>query len=213
MLQNFTFLEAIKAGGLLMWVLMACSMVSVAVIIERMVYYYQRSRVSRGAFMNSIQHELKKGNLQSALAVCKNAVTPFASVVSAGLNAFHSDEDDIEEALERQMMTEVGQLEHRTAIIGTIGSTAVYIGLLGTVLGVIKAFGDISRAGSSGVDVVITGISQALVCTAAGLFVAIPAVMAYNYFIKRVNRFVMDMELSASEIAGFIKTYKKVKGI
>ena len=209
MFQHFTFWEAIKVGGLLMWVLVFCSLISVAVILERLFYYHSKSRISRGAFMRSIQPELQKGNLQKAIGICQNTLTPFAAVVLAGLNAFYRQDDDVEKVLERQMMMEVSRLEQRTAIVGTIGSTAVYMGLLGTVLGIIKTFQDISHAGSSGVDVVITGISQALVCTAAGLFVAIPAVMAYNYFIKRVNGFVMDMELCASEIGGLMKTQKK----
>ncbi len=210
MFQHFTFWEAIKVGGLLMWVLIFCSILSIAVIIERFFYYHFRSRVSRGAFMRSIQPELQKGNLQKVIGMCQNTSTPFAAVVLAGLTAFHRDGGDIEKVLERQMMMEVNRLEKRTAIVGTIGSTAVYMGLLGTVLGIIKTFQDVSQAGSSGIDVVITGISQALVCTAAGLFVAIPAVMAYNYFIKRINGFTLDMELCASEITGLMKTQRKM---
>jgi biopolymer transport protein ExbB/TolQ len=91
-------------------------------------------------------------------------------------------------------------LEQYTAIVGTIGNTAVYIGLFGTVLGIIRAFHDISAAGAGGMSIVIGGVAEALVCTAAGLFVAIPAVIAYNYFIKRVDHFVNDMELCASEL-------------
>jgi biopolymer transport protein ExbB/TolQ len=91
-------------------------------------------------------------------------------------------------------------LEQYISIIGTIGNTAVYIGLFGTVLGIIRAFHDIAAAGAGGMSIVIGGVAEALVCTAAGLFVAIPAVIAYNYFIKRVDHFVNDMELCASEL-------------
>ena len=111
--------------------------------------------------------------------------------------------------MERQIVIEISKLELRTAVVGTIGSTAVYIGLLGTVFGIIKTFQDITLAGSSGINVVIQGISEALVCTAAGLFVAIPAVIAYNYFTKRISGFVTDMELCASEMTSIIKSHKR----
>jgi biopolymer transport protein ExbB/TolQ len=88
--------------------------------------------------------------------------------------------------------------------VATIGNTAVYIGLFGTVLGIIRAFSDIAAAGAGGMSVVIGGVAEALVCTATGLFVAIPAVIAYNYFTKRVERFVTDMELCASEVIDLI---------
>jgi biopolymer transport protein ExbB/TolQ len=94
-------------------------------------------------------------------------------------------------------------------VVGTIGSTAVYIGLLGTVWGIIRTFNDIAKHGSGGLNVVIAGISEALICTAAGLVVAIPAVMAYNYFLKRIAKFVTDMELCASETSSLLRGRKK----
>ncbi len=108
-----------------------------------------------------------------------------------------------------EIVIEIQELERRTAILGTIGSTAVYIGLLGTVWGIIQTFGDIAQIGTNGMSIVIRGISEALICTAAGLVVTIPAVMAYNYFMKKINRFVTDMELCASETAGLLKQQKK----
>ena len=88
-------------------------------------------------------------------------------------------------------------LERRTGIVGTIGSVAVYIGLFGTVLGIIRAFGDISKSSGDGMNAVIAGVAEALVTTAAGLVVAVPAVVAYNYFVRRIDLFVSDMELTA----------------
>ena len=211
MFKNFTVWDAIKIGGPVMYFLVLCSILSVAVILERLYYYYQRSRISREAFMVFIREELGKGNTEKALAMAQDSQTPFASVVWEGLNAFSSDEKELSQALERKILIEVNELERRTAIVGTIGSTAVYIGLLGTVGGIIKTFQDIAQAGSGGIDVVIGGVAEALVCTAAGLFVAIPAVMAYNYFMKRVQRFVLDMELCASEITSLLTHKKKLK--
>lgn len=211
MLENFSLWEAIKIGGPVMYFLMICSIVSIAVILERFFYYHRRSLVSRAAFMQTIKEQLAKGEVQKALMLCKETATPFSSVVSVALNSSDLDEKEISDALERQIIIEANDLERRTAIVGTIGSTAVYIGLLGTVWGIIKSFGNIAKTGSGGINVTIGGISEALVCTAAGLLVAIPAVMAYNYFVKRVGGFVMDMELCASEIISLIKGQKRLK--
>jgi len=211
MLNDFTVGKALIFGGPVMYVLILCSIFSVAVILERLFYYHRRSRVQRVVFMQSIREQIEKPDFKKALMVCKDVLTPFSTVTEAGLNSLHLDEKEITEAMERKIVVEIHDLEHRTAIVGTIGSTAVYIGLLGTVLGIIRTFQDIYQAGSSGINVVIHGISEALVCTAAGLFVAIPAVMAYNYFIKRVKWFIMDMELCASETASLIKGQKTVK--
>ncbi len=211
MLNNFTIWEAVIAGGPVMYVLVLCSIFSVAVILERLFCYHRRSQVQRAVFMQLIREHMEKGDFQKALTICKNTPTPFSFVAEAGLNSCGSDEKEIIETMERKIVVGIHDLERRTAILGTIGSTAVYIGLLGTVLGIIRTFQDIYHAGSGGINVVIHGISEALVCTAAGLFVAIPAVVAYNYFIKRVKEFVMDMELCASETASLIKAQKTVK--
>ncbi len=101
--------------------------------------------------------------------------------------------------MERQIAVEVGKLERLTTIVATIGNVAVYIGLFGTVLGIIRAFQDISAAGSGGMDVVIGGVAEALLTTATGLAVAVPSVVLYNYFTRRIERFTDDMELAASE--------------
>jgi biopolymer transport protein ExbB/TolQ len=211
MFKSFTVWDAIKIGGPVMYFLVLCSILSVAVILERLYYYYQRSRISREAFMKLIREELANGNIEKALAIARDSQTPFASVVGEGINTFSSDEKELSQALERRILIEANELERRTAIVGTIGSTAVYIGLLGTVGGIIKTFQDLAQAGSGGIDIVIGGVAEALVCTAAGLFVAIPAVMAFNYFMKRVQRFVLDMELCASEITSILTQRKKPK--
>jgi biopolymer transport protein ExbB/TolQ len=108
--------------------------------------------------------------------------------------------------MERSITIETEKLEQYTSIVGTVGNTAVYIGLFGTVLGIIRAFHDISATGAGGMNIVIAGVAEALVCTATGLLVAIPAVIVFNYFTKRVEHFVNDMELCASELMDLIGT-------
>ena len=201
--------ELLKVGGFTMVILLGCSVLSLGVIMERFVYYRRRSRIKRTAFMGYIRSELEKGNSAQALDVARKTDTPFASVVSLGLNLQGHSEVVMSNAMEREVAIETTKLERYTTIVGTIGSTAVYIGLFGTVLGIIRAFHDISVSGTGGISVVISGISEALSCTAAGLCVAVPAVIAYNYFIKRIDHFVTDMELCASEIMDLITTKQR----
>ena len=190
----------INTGGFTIYILLACSILSLAIIFERFVYYRKRSRVKRTDFMMTVRGQLQKSNVKGAIQACVETDTPYSSVVHSGLNLYGHSEVVISNIMEREISVETTKLERFTSIVGTLGSTAVYIGLFGTVLGIIRAFRDISVSGSGGLSVVINGISEALVCTAAGLCVAVPAVIAYNYFVKKVDGFITDMELCASEI-------------
>ncbi|MDD5128394.1 MAG: MotA/TolQ/ExbB proton channel family protein [Candidatus Omnitrophica bacterium] len=202
-------LQLIKAGGITMIVLLAISVASVAIILERVIFYYSKSRLKRKDLMPKVRHELKKGGVNPAMRICKESNAPFAQVVYAGLSFFDCSEKEISNNMERQVIIETVILERFTSVIGTIGSISVYVGLFGTVLGIIRAFHDISISGSGGISVVISGISEALACTAAGLCVAVPAVVAYNYFMKKIDDFIKDMELAASETMDLISAIKK----
>jgi len=204
MFAGKTIWEILQTGGFTMYILLFCSLVSIAVLLERILYYRKRSKTEREQFMAKIRRALTSGNLERAVEICKSSQAPFASVVCAGLDLYDHQEKQISNAMEREMTLETTELERYTSIVATIGNTAVYIGLFGTVLGIIRAFHDISAAGTGGLSIVIGGVAEALVCTAAGLFVAIPAVVAYNYFTKRVEHFISDMELCASELIDWL---------
>lgn len=200
-----TIWQMLKSGGITIYILLACSILSLAIIIERYVYYRRRSRIKKVDFMLEVSRELGKGDVKKALEVCKKTDTPFSSVVYSGLNLHGHNEMLISNTMEREITVETMKLEKYTSVVGTIGSTAVYIGLFGTVLGIIRAFHDISMSGSGGISVVISGISESLACTAMGLCVAVPAVIAYNYFTKKIDNFISDMELCASETMDLLK--------
>ncbi|MDD4908064.1 MAG: MotA/TolQ/ExbB proton channel family protein [Candidatus Omnitrophica bacterium] len=204
-----SFLQLFKAGGFTLYILLLLSTISLAIIIERYLYYRSRSKIKRLEFMKGIAKELEKGNVKKALELSEHTDTPFSSVVFSGLTLYGHNEVVISNTMEREVTIETVKLEHYTSIVGTIGSTAVYIGLFGTVLGIIRAFHDISQSDSGGINIVINGISEALICTAAGLCVAVPAVIAYNYFVKKVDGFITDMELSASEILDMLNIKQK----
>jgi biopolymer transport protein ExbB/TolQ len=201
--------QLIRVGGFTMVILLAASVVSIAIILERFITYRRKSRIDRKEFMLKIRQEIKKGRINPAAEICKDANAPFAQVAYAGLSFFDYSEKEISNNMERQVIIETTTLERLTSVIGTIGSVSVYVGLFGTVLGIIRAFHDISVSGSGGISVVISGISEALACTAAGLCVAVPAVVAYNCFIKKIDDFIKDMELAASETMDLISATKK----
>ncbi len=204
MFAGKTVWEIFQIGGFTMYILLFCSLISVTILLERVLYYRKLSKAERPEFMMKIKRALKNGNLERAMEICRDTVAPFSNVVFSGLELHDRHGNEISNAMEREITIETTRLERYVSIIATIGNTAVYIGLFGTVLGIIRAFHDIAAAGAGGMAIVIGGVAEALVCTATGLFVAIPAVIAYNYFMKRVEHFINDMELCASELIDLI---------
>jgi biopolymer transport protein ExbB/TolQ len=204
MFAGKTVWEILQIGGFTMYILIFCSILSIAVFLERIIYYRKRSKTKRAEFMTRTARALKNGDIEGAMEICKETLAPFSKVVYSGLRLRGHHEKEISNAMEREITIETTTLERYTGIVGTIGNTAVYIGLFGTVLGIIRAFHDIASAGAGGMSIVIGGVAEALVCTATGLFVAIPAVIVFNYFIRKVEHFTTDMELCASELIDLI---------
>jgi biopolymer transport protein ExbB len=200
MFEGKSMLEIFRIGGFTMYILLFCSVLSLGVIIERLIYYARKSKVGRPEFMAKIKKEIKAGNWDKAVELSEKYKSPITNVVYHGLKLYGHNQEEISNEMEREITIETILLERYTSIVGTIGNIAVYIGLFGTVLGIIRSFHDISTVGGGGMNVVIGGVSEALICTATGLSVAIPAVIAYNYFSKRTDNFVNDMELCASEL-------------
>jgi len=204
MFAGKTIWEILQIGGFTMYILLFCSILSIAIFLERIIYYRKRSKTKRAEFMMRAANALKTGDIKKAMEICKETLSPFSKVVYSGLQLYGHHKREISNAMEREITIETTKLERYTEIVGTIGNTAVYIGLFGTVLGIIRAFHDIAAAGAGGMSIVIGGVAEALVCTATGLFVAIPAVIAFNYFTKKVGHFMDDMELCASELTDLI---------
>lgn len=207
MFEGKTILEILQFGGFTMYILVGCSVISIAVILERLVYFRLRSRIKRSPLMEKIMDSLKKRNLAEAITICEESRTPYGKVVKAGLELKSKDIEKISNAMERQISIEIRDLERHTNILGTLGSNVVYIGLFGTVIGIIRAFQDIavSAGAGTGIGMVISGIAEALVCTATGILVAVPSVIAYNLLVRRVENITVDMELSASETLDLLR--------
>ncbi|MDR3049264.1 MAG: MotA/TolQ/ExbB proton channel family protein [Elusimicrobiota bacterium] len=200
MFESKSFVEILQLGGITFYVLMTVSIFSVAIIFFKIIEFWAKSRMDRKKFTTRVSTLIKQGRLAETADFCNKTISPMAAVVKAGITAITLRNTNITDAMDREIMIETVKLEKFTTIIGTVGSVSVYIGLLGTVLGIIRAFHDISSAGSGGISVVISGVAEALVATATGLFVAIPAVVAYNFFVKTIDKFVVNMEYCASAV-------------
>ena len=201
--MNKLFLELALAGG--DWVLvllLLASIASVAVMYERWrVFRANRSRTDD--LVRVITERLDAGDGKGALESIRDFNNLEGRVAMAGLERFSMGADAVEEVLAGALVRERVLLEKRLIILGTLGNNAPFVGLFSTVLGIIKAFNDLAVTGSSGVSVVMAGISAALVATAFGILVAIPAVIANNYFHTRLE----EMVASAERVSHLLMAY------
>ncbi|MDI9504807.1 MAG: MotA/TolQ/ExbB proton channel family protein [Bacillota bacterium] len=200
MFEGKTFLEILQLGGSTMYVLLLCSFISIAIFLERLAYYWKQSRIDRNDFIARLREAILENDPGKAKTIAEATETPYARVIGAGLEEYGHSDKIIAGAMDRKAVEEVRNLERFTGIVGTIGNIGVYIGLMGTVLGIIRAFHDIAMTGSGGMSTVIEGVAEALVCTGTGLVVAIPAVIFFNYLSRRIELFADDMQSCASEL-------------
>jgi biopolymer transport protein ExbB/biopolymer transport protein TolQ len=195
---------------------------SIGVMIDRYIAFRAARKQSR-VFAPTVAGALKDGRIDEAIAIAEqNKRSHLAKVVTAGLQEFQAHERSTEisgetieaskRALERAAAIVHAELKRGVSTLATVGSTAPFVGLFGTVLGIINAFHGIAQAKSTGLAAVAGGIAEALVTTAIGLFVAVPAVWAFNYFSARIEAFDVEMDNSSSELIDyFIKRSSRGK--
>jgi biopolymer transport protein ExbB/TolQ len=192
------------------------SVYSLSVIGERW-WTFRRTRASSVGLLRRVLDQVDEGRLKPALTACEaDRGSHLAAVLASGLREFQALESSnpglrpgpeldrttlvAREAMQRSTAAEIERLEQRLTSLATLGNISPFVGLFGTVIGIMRAFEAISRTGSGGLASVSAGIAEALVATAAGLFVAIPAVTAYNYFVSRVKSHATEMDGAASEL-------------
>ncbi len=194
-------------------ILLGMSAWSIGVMLDRWLAFQAARKQSR-QFAPVVAGALREGKLDEAIRVAeRNKKSHLAKVVNAGLQEFRVHEqseeipgDKIEasrRALDRAAAITHAELERGLSGLATIGSTAPFVGLLGTVIGIIDAFREIQGQQTTGVSAVAGGISEALVTTALGLTVAIPAVMMFNYFTSKIKAFDVEMDNSSSELVDY----------
>ena len=185
MFENFDWIGAMRSSPVMVAILF-CSVLTLGFAIERAIYFWKR-RGNPDAFLASALVALRSGNKEEAIRVANSERHPVGAVSAEMIRAMDEGEHVVEEKLSIAMSEQRLQLERNLGFIGTMGNTAPLIGLLGTVWGIMRAFHDMARTGSAGPSVVAAGVAEALFTTAAGLLVAVPAVMIYNQFVRRTG--------------------------
>src|SRR5690348_17228226 len=233
LLNMFMFQEAVSFDLLGMWrtmgflakavviILFVMSAWSIGVMIDRYMAFSAAKKQSR-TFAPLVAGALREGKIDEAIRIAeRHKKSHLAKVVTAGLQEFraHSESGDIpgeqieasKRALERAEAIVHAELKRGLGGLATIGSTAPFVGLFGTVVGILNAFRGISEQKATGLGAVAGGIAEALVTTAVGLFVAIPAVMMFNYLTGRVEAFDVEMDNSSSELIDYFLKRRSVR--
>lgn len=207
MFNNFDFMTLLSKGGIAVVILAFFSVFSIGVMLERLWMFF-KFRKGILTFFPRIQKALKNGGKEAAAALC-DSEEPAGRICKAALPKYAEGKTAVAEAMELAARQEIFSLERYLGLLGTVGSTAPFIGLFGTVLGIIRAFHDLAIGEGAGPSVVADGIAEALIATAAGLFVAVPAVIAYNYFTRRLNSIAFELERGSAEFVDLLFEGKK----
>ena len=202
------FLKIMSQGGPIMWVILGCSIIAVFIFLEKL-FYFHRVQINVGDLVRGLVNVLKRNSIVEAISLCDDTPGPAAHILRAAILSYEQGEDDLRQAIDDAGLGEIPKLESRMKLLATIAYIAPLLGLLGTVLGMIDVFHTITTRGAMvNASDLANGIGMALFSTAAGLCVAIPCFVAYNYLVSRIESITLDMEKSSSEIIYFFKNNK-----
>ncbi|BDG09352.1 MotA/TolQ/ExbB proton channel family protein [Anaeromyxobacter paludicola] len=217
--MNLDFLTVLKTGGVAMWLIGLCSVAAVAVGLERGIALWRFVEKARG-LADAVTRALFRGDLDDARAQCERSGSPAAEVFLAALVTAPAPAagapaappararptpEKVAAAVERERQQLNVKLRARLWILGTIGATAPFIGLFGTVVGIMRAFHQMGVTGAGGFSVVAAGISEALITTAGGIAVAIEAVVVFNFLNTHVQKLSLQMRLLTEEYLEIVK--------
>lgn len=193
-------LELIQKGGIIMIFIILISLIAAIIIIERLIYF-RRIRADEETLISRLKSTLQKAHFDEALSICENNPCPVTNLMKVGIEHRIYPKHVIREAILDAASLETPQLERYLSALGTIAHIAPLLGLLGTVTGNIRAFGVLGAFGAVGdPGLLAKGISEALITTAAGIIVSIPAIIFYNYLVSKVNHMILRMENRVNEL-------------
>ncbi len=190
----------LSKGGIMVWFILAASVVGMAIFAERFMYYH-RVQIALGDFLKGIRNCIRRNSHVEAISICNDAPGPVAQVARTAILKHDRSRSEIREAIEATAIHEERRLEKNLPVLWTVAQISPLLGLMGTVIGMMHAFRSIEQQ-----EKLITardlagGVWEALIATALGLAVAIPTYVAYNYLVSRKNEMVRDMELCATEL-------------
>lgn len=196
--------ELLVKGGIVMIPIGLASLIGAAVIIERL-FYFRRIGIDEGRLTVRLKETIQKGHFDEALSICESSGSPMANLTRVGIANRHRPAGLLRDTMVDAANMEVPRLERYLSALGTVATVAPLLGLLGTVTGIINAFGVIGRFGAVGDPALLArGISEALITTAAGLVVSIPATVFFNYLVGKANHAIVRLENRANEMQALL---------
>jgi biopolymer transport protein ExbB len=199
---------ALAGDTWVLFILLVASVASVGVMFDRW-RAFGKNKGDISALMDGLAASLEKGDVAAAIAQAQASPRVEARVALVGLRSFSKGAASAEEVMSSHWLREKLNLEKYLIVLGTLGNNAPFVGLFGTVLGIIKAFNDLALTGQSGVSVVMAGISGALIATAFGILVAIPAVVANNYFVTKLRQIQSNTDSLSRILLAYLKEERK----
>lgn len=195
--KMMSFGELFLAGGWLMWVLLLLGAVAIYIFVERFVAIRKASRIDQN-FMNRIRDNIYEGKMDAAVSLCKSTNSPIARMIEKGIERIGRPMPDVQNAIENVANLEVSKLENGLPALATVSGGAPMIGFLGTVMGLVQAFMNMSMAGGVvDMSILAGGMYVAMITTVGGLIVGIPAYFGYNYLIARIEKLIFQMEANS----------------
>ncbi len=206
-LEKMSLWQMFLAGGPVMWPILLCSIFALAIILEKL-WYLRWVKIDTQKFLGDVLDRMKRHQIKEALETCDKTKSPVARILKAGILKYDRPRNQIKEAIEDASLYEVPRIEKNLTALATIAHISPLLGLLGTVTGMVRCFQTIQAKATSFHPVspgdLAGGIWEALLTTVAGLIVAIPTFVAYNYLVSRINNFILEMEKAATELVNFL---------
>jgi biopolymer transport protein ExbB len=206
-LYKMSIWQVFLAGGPVMWPILLCSIFALAIILEKF-WYLHKVGIDTQEFLKKILDKMKRHDTKEALSICDNTKGPIANILKSGILKYDRPRPQIIEAIEDASLYEIPKIEKNLNALATIAHVSPLLGLLGTVTGMVRCFQTIQAKSTSFHPVapgdLAGGIWEALLTTVAGLTVAIPTFIAYNYLVSRINHFILEMEKASTELVNFL---------
>ncbi|MFC1709260.1 MotA/TolQ/ExbB proton channel family protein [Candidatus Omnitrophota bacterium] len=200
-----------KAGPVIIPIIL-CSMFGLAVAVEKK-WQLHKAKIDTSKFLGDILKTIRKLNINEALQICDSVESPISRILKAGIKKYDKPKEDIKQAMDDASLYEIPALEKNLTALATVAHISPLLGLLGTVTGLVRSFQAIQLKTTTFAPInpgeLAGGIWEALITTVAGLMVAIPMFVIYNYLVSKVNGFILEMECSATELVNFLSERKK----
>ncbi len=202
-------IEIFRSGGVLMYGILLLSIMGLTVIIERSMYFFKNEKPLKSEVKTKLKKAIKEKNKELAIDICKNEPNSNMKILKKLIEEYdfdgYVDVEFLEEKARESALVEIPKLVNHMWLLGVVAHVTPLVGLLGTVSGMIKAFRVIAAGGAGRPELLATGISQALITTAAGLTVAIPALIAYNYYNNKIDNIISDIEKTIVEFTNSLR--------